>query len=310
MNELHFPTMIAQNAFANDAEMRAYVDRCEAAFEAQLNAACDAVCAVEGLKLIGLSGPTCSGKTTTANKLIANLSRHGRKVHIISIDDFYFDRAVLAKRAEAAGKEIDYDSIDTIDLPALREVVREIFTDEKTVVPRYDFKTGTRSGHIEYEYDDHDLFIFEGIQAIYPEIVDMLDDYCYRSIYICAESGIDIGAYFSPTDIRFMRRMVRDYNFRAASPEFTYFLWESVRANEDLHIYPNAHKADIRINSTMAYELNMLLPYLMPLLRQIGPKSEYYSAARELMARLDACSIVPIPAAYMAGNSLYHEFLA
>ena len=120
--------MYAKNDFVSDAEMRAYVDRCEADFEAQLNAACDAVCAVEGLKLIGLSGPTCSGKTTTANKLIANLSRHGRTVHIVSIDDFYYDRDVLNERAEATGQEIDYDSIDTIDFEALREVVREIFT--------------------------------------------------------------------------------------------------------------------------------------------------------------------------------------
>ncbi|MBR7184369.1 MAG: hypothetical protein IKD37_02040 [Clostridia bacterium] len=302
--------MYAKNDFVSDAEMRAYVDRCEADFEAQLNAACDAVCAVEGLKLIGLSGPTCSGKTTTANKLIANLSRHGRTVHIVSIDDFYYDRNVLNERAEATGQEIDYDSIDTIDFEALREVVREIFTDESTVVPRYDFKTGKRSGYIEYEYDDNDLFIFEGIQAIYPEIVELFKPYCYRSIYICAESPIELnGQIFEPTEIRFMRRMVRDYNFRAASPEFTYFLWESVRANEDLHIYPYAHTADIRINSTMPYELNMLTPYLIPLLNQIKPNSEYYAAARALLARIDAANIMPIPSAYMAGNSLYHEFL-
>ncbi len=302
--------MYAKNNFASDAEMRAYVDRCEADFEAQLNAACDAVCAVEGLKLIGLSGPTCSGKTTTANKLIANLSRHGRTVHIVSIDDFYYDRAILNARAEASGLPIDYDSIDTIDFEALREVVREIFTDESTVVPRYDFKTGKRSGYIEYEYDDNDLFIFEGIQAIYPEIVALFREYSYRSVYICAESPIELnGQIFAPNEIRFMRRMVRDYNFRGASPEFTYYLWESVRANEEKNIYPYTDTADIRINSTMPYELNMLTPYLTPLLTQIKPDSEYYAAARELMARLDAANITPIPSAYMAGNSLYHEFL-
>ena len=290
--------------------MRAYVDRCEADFEARLEAACDAVCAVEGLRLIGLSGPSCSGKTTTADKLIANLSHHGRTVHVVSIDDFYYDRDVLTARAEQAGKEIDYDSIDTIDFAALREVVREIFTDDKTVVPHYDFKTGRRSGYIEYDPDDNDLFIFEGIQAIYPEIVALFREHSYRSVYICAESPIEVnGQIFSPIEIRFMRRMVRDYNFRAASPEFTYFLWKSVRANEDKNIYPFADNADIRINSTMPYELNMLMPYLMPLLKQIPAGSEYYSSARALMARLNAADITPIPSAYIAENSLYHEFL-
>ncbi len=302
--------MYAKNHFVSDHEMRAYVDRCEADFEVRLNAACDAVCAVEGLRLIGLSGPSCSGKTTTANKLIDTLSRRGKTVHIVSIDDFYYDRAVLTARAEEAGREIDYDSIDTIDFEALRECVREIFTDENTVVPRYDFKTGTRSGYVEYAFDDNDLFIFEGIQAIYPEIVALFREYCYRSVYICVESSLEVnGIVFDPKEIRFMRRMVRDYNFRAAAPEFTYFLWRSVRANEDAHIYPYVDTADVRIDSTMPYELNMITPYLMPLLAEIKPESEYYADACALMARIKAAELVPIPSAYLAENSLYHEFL-
>ena len=303
--------MYAKNDFASEAEIRAYVDRCEADFEARLEAACDAVCAVEGLKLIGLSGPTCSGKTTTANKLIANLSRHGRTVHIVSIDDFYFDRDLLTARAKAAGLEVDYDSIDTIDFSALRECVREVFTDGKTSVPRYDFKTGKRSGYIEYEYNDNDLFIFEGIQAVYPEVTALFREYGYRSVYISVEEPIVVNdVSFAPNEIRFMRRMVRDYNFRGASPEFTYFLWESVRANEEKNILPYAPSCNIHINSTMPYEINMLKPYLMPLLAQIPEKSEFYPAARALMARLDAARLTPISSAYIAENSLYREFLS
>ncbi|MBR6708144.1 MAG: hypothetical protein IKL84_00530, partial [Clostridia bacterium] len=215
-----------------------------------------------------------------------------------------------AERAAQKGCEIDYDSIDTIDFDALSECVREVFTDEKTVVPRYDFKTGTRVGYTEYEYDDNDLFIFEGIQAVYPEITVLFHQYCYRSVYICAEDSIQIGGQqFMPNEIRFMRRMVRDYNFRAATPEFTSFLWESVRANEEKHIFPYAPDCDIHINSTMPYELNMLSPYLLPLLAQIEPTSEYYAAAKDLIDRINAAKIEPISSAYLAENSLYHEFL-
>lgn len=302
--------MKVRNYFADKADEKAYVEACDAAFDGKLEAVCEAVCQIEGLKLIGLSGPTCSGKTTTANKLIENLSRRGKTVHIISIDDFYYNRDFLTERAERMGLEIDYDSIDTIDFEALRECVREIFTDEKTVVPRYDFKSGKRSGYIEYAYDDNDLFIFEGIQVVYPEVSSLFREHTYRSIYICVEEEIEInGVIFSPEDIRFMRRIVRDYNFRGAEPEFTYYLWESVRANEERNIYPYAADCDIHINSTMPYDVNMLLPYLLPLLEKIPAENKYSGEAKQLISRLMAANVQPISSAYIAPNSLYHEFL-
>ncbi|MBQ8276080.1 MAG: purine-nucleoside phosphorylase [Clostridia bacterium] len=302
--------MKVKNCFSGEAEKKAYVTACENEFEARLEAVCEEVCAIEGLQLIGLSGPTCSGKTTTANKLIDNLSRRGKTVHIISIDDFYYDREFLTRRAERLGIEVDYDSIDTIDFEALRECVREVFTHDKTLVPRYDFQSGKRSGYTEYEYDDNDLFIFEGIQVVYPEISALFREHPYRSIYICVEEGIEInGVTFSPEEIRFMRRMVRDYNFRSAEPEFTYFLWESVRANEEKNIYPYADDCDIRINSTMPYDLNMLIPYLLPLLKKIPADDEHKAAAEQLIAKLDEAGICPISSAYIAENSLYREFL-
>ena len=158
--------------FASQEEARLFVEQHEADFEKRLDEIAERVANDHSIRLVALSGPSCSGKTTTANKLISELESRGRKVHVVSIDDFFYDRDRLLDMAMAnGGGKIDYDSIKTIDFEALVECVREIFSDGKTLVPRFDFKLGKRTGYVEYEPDDDDLFIFEGIQAIYPEII-------------------------------------------------------------------------------------------------------------------------------------------
>lgn len=299
----------AQKNFSTEAEAAAFVALCEESFEKRLKEAADNVCSDTAVRLVALSGPSCSGKTTTANKLISEFSAHGRSVHVVSIDDFYYDKKYLNSRAAADPDiEIDYDSVSTIDLPALTECVREIFSDEETLIPKFDFKTGSRVGYTHIAPSDNDLFIFEGIQAIYPEITELFAEHPSKSVYICVESGIDFGGIrFEPNEIRRLRRIVRDFHFRNSSPEFTMYLWESVRSNEEKNIFPFVHGVDIRIDSAMPYEINLLKPYLEEILSTIPDGNEFIANARSIIEKIK--DIRPIPKEYLSENSLYHEFI-
>ena len=296
-------------SFANESEARNFVEKCERDFEERLSGAVERVCEHRGVRLIGLSGPTCSGKTTAANKLIKYLVAQGKKVHVVSIDDFYYDRDVLVARANNDPDiEIDYDSEDTIDLDDLRRCVEQVFTDEPTQIPKFDFLTGKRSGYTTIDADENDMFIFEGIQAIYPSVTALFRQYDYRSVYISVESGFRIGdRTFSTDEIRLMRRVVRDYNFRGATPEFTLYLWESVRANEELNIFPYAVDCDYFINSTLPFEINMLVPFLREILPQVPVDNKYRGQAEDILEKIEG--IQSVSPKLLSPESLYYEFL-
>ena len=285
--------------------MNAFVLECENSFESRLQNAVDTVCAIKDLKVIGLSGPTCSGKTTTAKKLVEDLSALGKKVHVVSIDNFFKE---TNKNENEDEDEIDLDSIDALDLEEFEHCVDEIFRGVTAEIPNFDFITGRRTGYTEIMPDPEDLYIFEGIQAVYPEITRLLHKFNSKSVYICVEEGIDVeGTVFEPNEIRLMRRIVRDSNFRGASPDYTMFLWQSVRRNEEKNIFPYEKDCDVHINSVMPYEINLLSYYLRPLLATIEKDSEYYGEAQAIAVKLEG--IGAIPSTLVPDGSLYYEFI-
>lgn len=296
-----------RQSFASAADAEKFVADCESVFEARLDEIAESVASNREIKIVALSGPSCSGKTTTANKLIRELESRGRKVHVVSIDDFYYDRSYLEELAEETGK-LDYESICSIDFDEFVECVSEIFTEGKTKVPRFDFKVGKRVGFVEYDAREEDIFIFEGIQAIYPEITSVLAKYPSVSICICVMSSIEVGGkIFEPNEIRFLRRVVRDYHFRNSEPEFTMELWDGVRANEDVNIFPYIDGVDMKIDSALAFELSMLKPYLEEILPKVSKESRFASVAANMLEKIK--DIQPVPKDYISANSLYNEFI-
>ena len=297
----------ARCVFDGEADKRAYVSACEADYEADLSEAVRRTIAT-GARIVTLSGPTCSGKTTTAKKLISEFSKAGRSVHAVSIDDFYLDRDVLLGRSAAAGGEIDFDSPSTIDMEAFGKAVSDILSGRCASIPRFDFLSGRRTSFETVEPDGHDVYIFEGIQAIYPEVTAHFLGHTYCSVAAFAERGIRIGdETIDRTELRLLRRLVRDYNFRGASPAFTLKLWEGVRANEEKHILPYIDAVDVRIDSTLAYELSALKPYLLPLLASLPADHPFKGEAARItsvLMRIDEISKIYIPE-----TSVYREFL-
>ncbi len=309
--------------FASPSEGVALVGENERDFDARLDAAATAIatdCVQGGVRILRLSGPTCAGKTTTAAKLTAELEEAGRVVHTISIDDFFYDRAVLHARAkDHPTGELDYDSVETIDLDTLSACVHDLMNKGRAMIPNFDFVTGDRMGYREMVIPDDEapVFLFEGIQAVYPEVAALFADVPDRSIFINVqkptvlydEAGRE--RIFAPDRIRLFRRLVRDEAKRGASPFFTLRLWHSVRANEEASILPYADACDYVIDSNMAFDIHMLAPELRRIL-QTPPtdgsvdERELSDARRILEEIRDVEGIDP---ACLASNSLYHEFI-
>ncbi len=295
-------------SFQNENEKRELVRQEDHAFLLRVTEAAATLAEDRDLKLITVSGASCAGKTTTAERLDAELERGGRRVHTISLDDFFFSRSELIERAAKTGSKLDFDSPDTLDLKALSEVAEAIFSGGRLLIPRFDFKSGERVGTTDLGYPrPEDIYLFEGIQAIYPVVTSLLDRHPYRSVFLWVGEDAGYGdAVFSIDDIRFLRRLVRDCRFRNTDPDFTFRIWETVRANEEKHIFPYSDACDFKISTYHAYELNMLRDEAISLLATIEKGSPWYESARDLIRRLEP--IPPISPSYLSERSLFHEF--
>jgi len=277
--------------------------------EREMERVAASIAATEDLSLVGLTGPTCSGKTTAAKKLTEYFEDHGHRVHIISVDDFFYDISYLKRRAdEDPDIEIDYDSEDTIDMALLEEKASSLLSFQPTPMPRFNFTTGMREAGETLLPQKGDIFLFEGIQVLYPKVDAILRGHSYRSIYICPMSSIEAGGeVFDSNEIRLMRRLVRDYRYRATEPAFTFYLWQSVRANEEKSIFPYISRCHEVIDSTLPYEVGMLKPYLQDILARMGREDRFYEQAETILKSV--ARVQTVPAELMTKNSLYKEFI-
>lgn len=298
-----------KNCFSDIEDMRKYVIECETHFEDQLDTAWKTVAEDEEISYVTLSGPTCAGKTTTAKKLISELSALGKNVHMVSFDDFFKEHSRLNTIVDSFGNErLDFDTVNAIDLESLHDTLEHIFLHRDVEIPIYDFEEGRPNGKRPIDLSPGDIVIFEGIQAVYPEIARLFSEHKYKSIYISVNDEMNIGGQiFSGRDIRFIRRIVRDFKFRGADPDFTYDMWPSVCDNEDKNMTPYCHNSDILLNSVMAYEPGIIKNELLRVLSRVDKNGKYYSHAMSVAECFN--NITPIPFEMLPENSLYHEFL-
>ncbi len=292
----------------NKEEIKAFVLACDRDFDERLVSEIEKLRASH-TKIIRLTGPTCSGKSTVAKKIVTELEKGGVRVHTISVDDFYYDRETLhALALESGDGEIDYDSVKTIDIAELSEFVNAISENGVLKCPIFDFKQGGRVGYRDISVSSDDVFLFEGIQVIYPEIKALFTSYSCADFYIEPLCDIAVGEYlFEKNEIRFLRRVVRDRHFRNTHPEFTFKIWKSVRANEDKNIFPYVDGCDYYIESTFGYEIGVLKPYLEEYLSEIDKDSEYRDEADEILLHISAAT--EIPDEFIPTESLYREFV-
>ncbi len=294
---------VYNNVFQNENEIREFVIRAEEHYKKQVLDIADDIAEQDNIRFLTLAGPTCSGKTTSSYILEQEFENKGISTKIISIDDFYRSRYDIAD-----DEKPDYESITAIDLLLFKECVDKILKGKTAQLPVYDFVTGAREKYIPYEPKTNEIIVFEGIQAIYPEIVALLPKEAMRSIYISVDEDVEAyGVLFEKREVRFLRRLVRDYLFRSATPERTLELWKGVVDNEDKNIIPYENTADYIINSFLPYELGVIKPYVLQTIEydfeNKNEKQLYEKLQREF------ADIIEIPSRFVPQDSVFREFI-
>ena len=290
-----------------EQEAIAFVKKLESEFDQRIEAAVSLILE-KGNRFLCLAGPSCAGKTTTAEKITHKLAEHGVTTHVISIDDFFYNMDYLLAMAEKKGGQLDMDSIAALDLDAFAVCLKQIVMQNQTKLPIFDFHTHNRGGYRAFSCKESDVIIFEGIQAVYPELTSMIAPFGMTSIFVCPNSAITVGdQVFEPNIFRFYRRIVRDAQYRSADAQRTLEVWRGVRNNEDANIFPYKGGCDMVVDSTMGYDLHLLVPYLRDLLPRVDEQSRYYLRALDILNRIS--QIEPIPVQYLQKDSLYREFI-
>lgn len=291
----------------SELEAEEFVHQCEAEFSRDLDEAIEHVFDVEDVKIITLSGPTCSGKTTTATKLTERIDNSGKNAVMLSIDDFFFDRTDR-NIVDDEGEAPDYDSVNAIDLDYLEEFTSGLLEGKKVRIPKFDFLEAKRTGYEEYTPDSKDIYIYEGIQAVYPEVTSLFGGN-YRSIYIILDEDVEYkGVVLDRNELRFLRRIVRDYKYRNATAEFSFHLWQTVRSNEEKNIFPYA-KSDVYINSFLPYEPFIISHYAIDVLKTVPVDSQYRDEAEALMEKLRVFDNPYFSDRMVPDNSVFREFI-
>ncbi len=289
---------------AEDA--RRIISECEAAFSAEIDRAVAFLFGEGDVKTIALSGPTCSGKTTTAEKLTRRIERTGKKTVVLSFDDFFLDRD---SRNVVEGESPDYDSAAALDLDYLEYFMKRLDAGLPVLVPHYDFTVPGRTGYDEYYPSSDDIYVFEGIQAVYPEVTRLFGD-GFRSVFMNVKQDVSRGdAVIGRDELRLLRRTIRDSRFRGATPEFTLHLWEGVRANELKNIFPNARGCDLTVDSFLDYEPFFLSRFCVPLLETVPEDSRYRSGADELREKLMQFECPYFETSMIPKYSVFREFV-
>lgn len=238
-------------------------------------------------KIVLISGPSSSGKTTFAKRLGIQLSIWGLDPVLISLDDYFIDRE---KTPRDENGEYDFEALEAIDVPMFNDHLNRLIHGEEIDMPRYNFISGKREflGK-KLKMKNNSVLVIEGIHGLNPKLTPQIEADMKFKIYVSALTSISIDNLnrVATTDNRLIRRIVRDYRTRGNNATDTLRRWESVRRGEDKHIFPNQEQADMIFNSSLFYELAVLKDYVRPLLREVPDTTHEFGEARRLLKFLD-----------------------
>ena len=261
---------------------------------------------IDTIRLITIAGPSSSGKTTFSNRLRIALLNRGIKPIRISIDNYYLERKYCPLDENG---NYDLEHIEAIDIDLFNEQMLALIQGQKVTLPYFNFKTGKREWADTIQIDKNTPIILEGIHALNDRLTSLIPKYQKFKIFIAPTPQTHIDAHnpLSFTDLRLIRRMVRDARTRNSSAKETLSMWDSVRKGEYKWIYPCQDDVDYTFNSELAYELGVMKKYAVPLLEQIDNEDEYYIDANRLLKYIKY--FVDIDDKFIPCNSLLREFI-
>ncbi len=285
-----------------------FIAKCEARYENIIGDIAEKIITDEGREIVMLAGPSSAGKTTTARKLCEKLNYKGVKTYVLSLDDFYLNRDDIPYLPDGTQ---DYETVYALDLPCFEEKVNALLRGETVKNPIFDFHTGKRSDtqFNEITLGEKDVVIIEGLHALNPVITEKIQGKLLK-IYINVSSRIydeKGNIILNKRNMRFIRRMVRDYKFRSSTVENTCKLWKNVTAGEDKYLFPYRHLADIKVNTIHLYESCVLKHQAMDLIKNSEVSDEYKNDIKKIYNALKRFE--SIEQSLVPSDSLLREFL-
>ncbi len=259
-------------------------------------------------EIVMLAGPSSAGKTTTAKKLRKALLKKGVNSHTISLDDFYLDNCDAPRFPDGTP---DFETVEALDIKCFEKTMKMLLAQGEAEIPEFDFLTGKRKekGN-KISLDEADVIIVEGLHALNPVITKNLPQELLLKIYISISSRIydkENNIILNKRNMRFIRRMVRDYKYRGNSVEETFKMWITVRYGEDAYLFPYKDNADFRINTIHLYETCVLKNEATKLLKTVKKDSAFYKESQRLIRSLE--KFPSINSSVVPDDSLLREFI-
>lgn len=279
----------------------------EALHEKKIAQIADIIDDREDTKVVLIAGPSSSGKTTFANRLSVQLKVNGHVPTPISLDDYFLNREQTPKDENG---EYDFESIYSLDLKLFNEHLTLLLEGEEVEIPSFNFRLGDREwiGN-KIKLPKNGILIIEGIHGLNPILTSSIDDKNKFKIYISALTQLNLDNHnrISTTDIRRVRRIVRDFLSRGYGAEDTLKMWPSIRRGEEKNIFVYQEEADVMFNSTLVYELCVLKKYAIQELNKVGEDSSVSVEVNRLKDFLGFFKDIDVD--YVANNSILREFI-
>lgn len=282
-----------------------FASLCERGYRARIDALAGRLVA-SGRHIVMLTGPSATGKTTSAQKLAAAVEACGKSATVLSLDDFFVGEGRYPKREDGAD---DYECLEALDLPLLRDCLRSLYETGRCQAPVFDFLTQMPGGSQEVDCRDG-LVIVEGLHALNPSLTDHLPQEAVFRIYASLReeyTGPDGARCLATREIRLARRLVRDALFRGHGPDFTMDLWDHVCKSEDRYIKVYKSRADAILDTTHSYEVCLWGPLLADQQGKLRPGSPHAGQLAALCERMAA--FPPLDTALVPADSMLREFI-
>ena len=261
---------------------------------------------IENIRLICIAGPSSSGKTTFANRLRIELLSRGISSIRISLDDYYLQREQVPVDKDG---NPDFEDIRALDIELFNQNMIDLISGLEVTLPKFDFKVGHRVPGRTLKIEDGTPIIIEGIHALNDLMTTSIPNHQKFKIFIAPQAQINIDNHnpLGLTDLRLLRRIVRDFKFRNSDAIETLNMWPSVRKGEFKWIYKTQEGANYVFNSLLPYELSVMKKYAMPLLEKIDSESPHFPVAERLIRMLKFFK--DLPDEWVPSNSLMREFI-
>ena len=296
------------NAYIEEKRSSELIGVAEALQEKEISDIADKIVShCRSVRAVLISGPSSSGKTSFAQRLSTQLRVLGLAPLPLSLDNYYIDRDEIKKDTDGA---VNFEALQALDLERLKDDISKLAGGETVRPPVFDFKQGKRTGNLApMHLGPSEILVIEGIHALNPNLLPAFDQNMFFKIYISAlfELNVDLANRIPTTEVRLIRRLVRDDLFRGTCADDTFSRWSSVRQGEYEYIFKYQEEADMMFNSSLIYEMGALRPFAEAVLAKMPEDSPHFLTKERILNLLSFAR--PMDTSKVPFNSILREFI-